>query len=74
MTDVETLKPLADSLDNYARQIHSIAEIIRHSVVDVAPVRDCRFDKPRGALSTDFGPPKGRSTSNRMEAGKTRTT
>jgi transcriptional regulator with XRE-family HTH domain len=39
-TDVETLKPLADSLDNYARQIHSIAEIIRHSVVDVAPVRD----------------------------------
>jgi hypothetical protein len=34
----------------------------------------CRFDKPRGAPSTDFGPPKGRSTSNRMEAGKTRTT
>src|SRR5262245_934981 len=32
MTDVETLKPLADSLDNYARQIHSIAEIIRHSI------------------------------------------
>src|SRR5215471_10708295 len=31
MSDVETLKPLADSLDNYARQIHSIAEIIRHS-------------------------------------------
>jgi len=32
MSDVETLKPLADSLDNYARQIHSIAEIIRHSI------------------------------------------
>ena len=32
MTDVETLKPLADSLDNYARQIHSVAEIIRHSI------------------------------------------
>ena len=32
MSDVETLKPLAESLDNYARQIHSIAEIIRHSI------------------------------------------
>ena len=32
MSNVETLKPLADSLDNYARQIHSIAEIIRHSI------------------------------------------
>ena len=32
MSDVETLKPLADSLDNYAGQIHSIAEIIRHSI------------------------------------------
>jgi transcriptional regulator with XRE-family HTH domain len=31
-TDVETLKPLADSLDNYAPQIHSIDEIIRHSI------------------------------------------
>src|SRR5215472_19196812 len=32
MSDVETLKPLADSLGNYAGQIHAIAEIIRHSI------------------------------------------
>jgi len=32
MSDVEILKPLAGSLDNYARQMHSIAEIIRHSI------------------------------------------
>ena len=28
-TGITDLRPLADSLDTYARQIHSIAEIIR---------------------------------------------
>src|SRR5262249_4535354 len=134
MTDVETLKPLADSLDDYAGQIHSIAEIIRHSielaednsdaqrvphsarggpddgqrdhldstlpllkwrplpligetlvvdpvsdasVVDVASVRDASVVdsiSPEVLRQRILGPRKGRGTSNRMEAGKTRTT
>jgi hypothetical protein len=55
MTDVETLKPLAESLDNYARQIHSIAEIIRHSI----ELAEDNFEAERVPHSARGGPHDG---------------
>jgi hypothetical protein len=63
MTDVETLKPLADSLDNYARQIHSIAEIIRHSI-ELAEDNSDAERVPHSARGGPHDGQRGRSVSD----------
>jgi hypothetical protein len=64
MTDVETLKSLADSLDNNARQIHSSGEIIRHSI----ELAEDNSDAERVPHSARGGPHDGPNQSVEISA------